>query len=416
MGNILNLIFDSWNSDGTFNPNLHFLNEKLGGEYLIPPHGLINLNRPNLIVNKCPIDMVDKSDNYYYIINHNCNFENIFNNETWEIPQRVENFIRNKNLNVIFLNEHESFRNLESSMKTLCEVIKNKGLNESQFYIANNNSFIYDIKERNKMNLKVHKVNYLMELISDHILVRMEPDQINFDKKFLFLCQNRRPKSHRLKLLTLLEKNNLLEDDIIDWSLTHGKFNDYNLMVNESDDISSVSNDLLSCYEKITSKNKLSYYEKDVNWFSDFNNYNACEHLNIDSFNQSYFNIISESHFDIDDIHITEKTFKSFYYFQLPIFVASYNHIKKVKQEYGFHTFDDLINHSYDDEPNNIKRMEMIISEIKRLSLIRNEIQEYYKNNLDKLIENHRIVADFHKKNVDGKFYISLTKKHQKLI
>ena len=30
----------------------------------------------------------------------------------------------------------------------------------------------------------------------------------------------------------------------------------------------------------------------------------------------------------------TEKTFKAFYYFQIPIFVAQYNHVNALREEY----------------------------------------------------------------------------------
>ena len=104
--------------------------------------------------------------------------------------------------------------------------------------------------------------------------------------------------------------------------------------------------------------------------------------MDLETFNQSYINIITESHFDIMDIHITEKSFKPFYYFQFPLFLASYNHIKKLKEEHDLYLFEDLIDHSYDNEPNDRKRMSMVIEEISRLSLMRNDIQNYYKSNI----------------------------------
>ena len=60
-----------------------------------------------------------------------------------------------------------------------------------------------------------------------------------------------------------------------------------------------------------------------------------------------------------------------FNFLQLPLFVATKHHVKKMRELYGFDFFDDIINHSYDEEPDNGKRMKMIIDEIIRLDNIR---------------------------------------------
>ena len=48
--------------------------------------------------------------------------------------------------------------------------------------------------------------------------------------------------------------------------------------------------------------------------------------------------------------------------------MASTNHIKKMRDLYGFDFFDDVVNHDYDSEPNPKKRFEMIINEVVRLN------------------------------------------------
>lgn len=50
-------------------------------------------------------------------------------------------------------------------------------------------------------------------------------------------------------------------------------------------------------------------------------------------------------------VFLTEKTFKCFAWHQLPIFVATSGHVAKVR-ELGFDVFDDILDHSYDDETN----------------------------------------------------------------
>ena len=115
MGNFLNLVFDVWDVNNKPVPNLNHLNIKLNGEYIQIPHLLVNLPNPLVNIRKCNLNDVDTRDNYYYVINHLCTYKNIFTEDYWEIPQHIEDCIRNKNLNVIFLNEHESFK---SPLKT----------------------------------------------------------------------------------------------------------------------------------------------------------------------------------------------------------------------------------------------------------------------------------------------------------
>ena len=60
-------------------------------------------------------------------------------------------------------------------------------------------------------------------------------------------------------------------------------------------------------------------------------------------------NIVTESCYLEDEIHITEKSMKPFYFYQFPLFLASYGHVKHLKERFGFDVFDDILNHSYDE-------------------------------------------------------------------
>jgi hypothetical protein len=211
-------------------------------------------------------------------------------------------------------------------------------------------------------------------------------------------------------LLTYLDCFGILNSGLIDWSLTYGKYNDYELEMHVFDnEINSLRDELIKSYQKITEKPKLCYYESNESWFNDVDNYSQCDHINVKTFQESYINIVTESHFDILDIHITEKTFKPFYYFQIPIFFASFNHIKKLKEEYDLYLFEDLIDHSYDNEMDDTKRFHMVINEIKRLSKMGDKIKKYYKDNIDKLISNYEFIKNFKERNTTGIFFNKLT-------
>lgn len=93
-------------------------------------------------------------------------------------------------------------------------------------------------------------------------------------------------------------------------------------------------------------------------------------------FCNAIFNIVLESSFEKmafedlpaywDRLFITEKTVKAFAYYQIPIFLATMHHVKKLR-ELGFDVFDDIVNHDYDDEPNVEYRIQKIADEIERI-------------------------------------------------
>lgn len=418
MGYILNLVFDSFDNEGKPLPNLNFLNDKLGGEYLILPFSIMNLTPPEIKIRICRLSDVNYDREYYYFINHNCSYQNLFNGEEWQIPDKVEKLVAERKLKVIFYNEHESFLNSQDFYDKLLSTIRNKKLREFLFYIANNSSQLYDIKSNNPSGINIFKTNYLIELVSKYVVIKPDPEKITKDKKFIFLCHNRRPKPHRTSLLALLNMEGLLDSNIIDWSLTYGINNDYNInSENFQGDIFLESEKFNESFKEVTKSKKLSYYESEVNWFNEHNDYRAEQHISQKSYSESYINIITESHFSINNIHITEKSFKPFYYFQLPIFVASYKHIDYLRKEHDLYLFDDLIDHSYDLEPDSMKRILKVVQEIKRLSNLREEIKEYYQKNLDKIVHNSNYIRNYKDKRYMDNFFISLCeKKNMKII
>jgi hypothetical protein len=121
MGNILNLVFDEWSGNEPL-PNLNFLNEKLGSGYILLPDVIFQLKLKGLQIKNCTLNDVELNDDFYYVISHRCALESIYKyneNNIWELPIEVENCIKYKNLKVIFLSEHESFRGIHKSLKEL---------------------------------------------------------------------------------------------------------------------------------------------------------------------------------------------------------------------------------------------------------------------------------------------------------
>ena len=78
----------------------------------------------------------------------------------------------------------------------------------------------------------------------------------------------------------------------------------------------------------------------------------------------SQFSIVIETYFDWPDtIAFSEKVFRAL---QLPRPIVLYSMPGSVKilRDYGFELFDDIVDHSYDSEPDQIKRQVMILDQL----------------------------------------------------
>ena len=78
--------------------------------------------------------------------------------------------------------------------------------------------------------------------------------------------------------------------------------------------------------------------------------------------------------------------------------MATPNHIKYLKETYNFDMFDDLVNHSYDSELDDKKRIKMIVDEIGRLRDEKELVKDFYRNNIERIKNNRKIFFDVSKK------------------
>jgi hypothetical protein len=322
--------------------------------------------------------------------------------------------IKTKNLKVIFFNEHESYSNLKESINDLSIIVNKKKLNEEQFYIVNNNINIYNVKESLNTKINVFKTDYLLEQYPNEWVIDDELN-INYNKEWLFLCHNKKPKTHRLDILTLLKYENLLEYGLVDYSITYGELKSKKVIdeikTKTFINIDTTNQKLIKDYDEIRTIRKNSYFEKNKYAFG-FHGESPSDIIGcMQQYEKTYFNIITESHYEETDIHITEKTFKPFYLYQYPIFIASYNHIKTLKDYYDFNLFDDLIDHSYDNEIDSSKRLYKIVEEIKRLSKMKNEIELHYKSNIEKFVHNNNVIKEIANEQRTIQFFLSLSNK-----
>jgi hypothetical protein len=406
----INLVFDQWVNERPL-PNGSFLINEYN--LLSLPHTILHFYNIKNYVNH-NLSSVNKNPGikFYYIIKYNINilmkFKQLGN--LLLSDNLIETLKTCPNLSIIYLCDHEPEG--ETFFTYLSKEIDRLGLNHKQFVVANNNSKIGDYKT----DVRTHNLKFLTKFYSKIFNpYRKIPFTTEKNGKFM-MCHNKIPKPHRYGLMVLLKKYELL--DQIDWSLVmgveHKKINSMNNYQNFYYNIFSTEeiNEYRSQIDYINSiDTKKSDYERDKIWFdSEENMRNVFNSHSIEP-NQlinTYVNCITESVYNENTIHITEKTIKPFYFYQIPIFLASEGHVEFLRNEYGFDLYDDLINHDYDRITDNKERLKVFVKEIIRILDNKKNIVDFYNNNRDRFEKNKQIVTDLTKDKKDIEFFNSL--------
>jgi UDPglucose 6-dehydrogenase len=422
-----NLVYDVWDElTNTSIPNgkKYFNRDNVISDGVsLLNHCNVHTDRNEFTTKKCRVDEVKRkpNENYYYVVNYheptsfivdyveeydgkfklNSSEKELINSDIKQMLRDLPNFF------ILLITEHEPTNEIE-----FVKILKYFELNNidlNKVYCINNNSNLDEYKKKYDSKINVYKINFLLYCkirdLKDAGGCYFEPEKYG---KF-FVTFNKSLKPHRVGLLNLLNKESLLND--INWSFvpTEDKNFDSNFLndVLEKDEIDETFINGLDY--------KLSDYERDIYSIDENNKGQVSQTLthieNFKSYINSYVNITTESAFDRqkNTIHISEKSFKPFFYYQFPIMVASQHHIKKMKELYELDFFDDIIDHSYDNEPDHKKRLKMIVKEIKRINDNKDLFVRFYRNNQDRFENNKQKtigLLDFINKDYD--FFKSL--------
>jgi hypothetical protein len=329
------------------------------------------------------------------------------------LSETVINLLKNNsNFNVILSNDAES--DDDFLIECLDNLFKTMGIDTNKIVIINCNESNHDLKKKLNSNIITHSTNNGKFACANE-LTRF-PYQFEENRNFLFMTYNRMPKFHRFALLVHLMRHNILDNT--DWSwlrgyelseLYSGRELDFIMYLNQC----PLPEEILK-FEKeyktlLNVQIKKSIYEIDCQ--VDYPPYRIDTEASYsnNAYNNSYINIVTETNFDKNDIILTsEKSFIPLFFSQIPIIMASANHVKKMKDRYGFDFFDDIVNHSYDSELDPNKRFKMIIDEILRLNNKKEEIVNFFKNNKSRFDRNVQIFEEMKKDKTDYNFYKSL--------
>jgi hypothetical protein len=109
----------------------------------------------------------------------------------------------------------------------------------------------------------------------------------------------------------------------------------------------------------------------------------------INLFESTYFSVVTETNF-FDNVgrFITEKTFKCFGYKHPFILIGTENTLPLLHMK-GYKTFHPFIDESYDQEPDPLKRLKIILSEVKRLSNLNDTERDEFIKNVSPIVEHN---------------------------
>ena len=272
---------------------------------------------------------------------------------------------------------------LKLSLQSLLFVDCNK-LNKSVLKKYNINSYYFNTFEYWNASLPGSKID---SLINDITNLNSRP------KKFISF--NRRPHSHRLILVNNFLKAGLDNNSIITMGSTEEGWPANWLNIIET----NYKTDLSYLKDKLP----ITFDIKDLV-------FNNPVDINYEAQLSAYFNVVTETfclpqtplppHMtEPDHMFFSEKTFKPIICMQ-PFIQVNYAGSLKYLRELGYKTFHPYIDESYDEEKDNLKRIDKITNEVKRLcSFSDKELKKLLKTLLPVLVHN----KDVYKNNLKFK-------------
>lgn len=165
-------------------------------------------------------------------------------------------------------------------------------------------------------------------------------------------------RSYRLTVLAHLIKDNLLDFGLFSMPKLNDESLHQELFVNKNSLISTASKKLIYSTLPHYKKKLIIDTNQPQGWLS--------ADINLKYMQKALWQLVTETVFYDKKLHLTEKIFKPIVAKQPFILVAAPGNLKYLKS-YGFKTFDNWIDESYDSEDDNDLRIEKITQNIKQL-------------------------------------------------
>jgi hypothetical protein len=289
-----------------------------------------------------------------------------------QINEEVLNRVRNKTAYFLVTLFYEGYMD-DEFLNHLSDYFISKGLPLTQvIYLSNcyNGQAVYEdyCKRNHKLPemqmeyfpvFRIDKCN-VQQAMTESVIVKYQPGP----RKKTFLCFNRRYNDHRLMLYLAVVQQGLIDQCYYSMDKTQPEANrtfveNCKSLLNRFPDMDLSSADVLAA-------DKLLPLVLDNPNFSRYpmeHSVDPVKHL----YDTSLINIVTETYFFNNIIHITEKTYKPIAFMQPFILVAAAGSLKHLK-DMGFKTFSEFWDESYDQELDDKQRFRKIAELIKLIS------------------------------------------------
>jgi len=200
--------------------------------------------------------------------------------------------------------------------------------------------------------------------------------------KFLLFANSEDSNDKKLVIKITGNRNYRL---ILVAKLVEKKLHNFGLIsLNQNDTDKKIKNEIFSSDTSITSENRKLIYNNLLGNNSQFiiDRFDISGTLsaddNLETYCKALFHVVTETVFYENKRHLTEKIFKPIVS-RRPFLLVSSQYNLAYLQSYGFKTFDRWINESYDSEADPEKRINMIVTELEKLSkLTQSELDTIY--------------------------------------
>ncbi len=297
------------------------------------------------------------------------------------------------NIKIVFSNFHEGTN--QNPFFSRLILFKDKfNLATNQIVVVTNNKHS---ELFNRHGIKVIHKPYLFGFLVDHyrdikhtsidykgteIGLLNVNQYLESEKKKFFLTYNKNTtKTFRIQLILWLIKNKLIDDSYVSILIKNNNFNKRELDSNEIE-----LNGLAEYYDEF---DKIGFNVLDWDYPNHKNDvFSNLKYTTKSHYADTYFNIITETSFENNSLNLTEKSFKAFANCH-PFLIIGDMDTHKYLQSLGFELYDELIDYSFDSMPDNQKRLNDALGQIRKVHKLGiDSIINFYKNNIEKIKKN----------------------------
>lgn len=288
---------------------------------------------------------------YFYLIRYN-NFEKID-----YIPAKIIKLAKTyPHFYIVLNNSFEGYA--YKNFQFIHQFVKEHNLEKKVVYICGH----YDTEQEYDSWCTVNDFKKTFHVVSYNIFFDATRDGyihgdtvFSVEKTKWFCCLNHRPHPHRLAAVTYMDYLNILESGLV---TCHDRWYEEGTSENQDDtyvdSITYLGNFIEPTYYKILKTQSLNTKQKLPLVYDITDLSNACQpnDFNPDIYDNYLINLVTET-FHINhwnyhsEMFITEKTIKPILSNQIFIIIGPQGILKKLK-EFGYRTFGDFFDESYD--------------------------------------------------------------------